>query len=71
MARAVLPRASARANWLLTGRTEVLPSSGSRATPVDDDDDFEGLGAEEDDGWIDEEEDDASLHEGAGPGVRA
>ena len=37
MARAVLPRASARAIWLLTGRTESVPSSVARAPPLDDD----------------------------------
>ena len=69
MARAVLPGASARANWLLTGRTEGLPSSRSRATPVDDDDALGRVDADDDYGWTDEEEDDASLHEGTGRGV--
>jgi hypothetical protein len=68
MTRAVLPRANARANWLLTGRTDSLPSSGSRAAPVDDDD-SEGADEEGDDGWIDHEDDDASLHEGTRPDV--
>ena len=38
MARAVLPRASAHAIWLLTGCSDAVPSSAFRAPPLDDDD---------------------------------
>ncbi len=35
MARAVLPRISARAAWLLTGHTDLPPSSEFRLPPLD------------------------------------
>ena len=37
MARAVLPRASDRAMWLLTGLTDHMPSSELRAPRLDED----------------------------------
>ena len=58
MARAVLPRPSDHAMWLLTGHIDAQPSSGGRELRIED----------ADDGGSDasvEEGDDASLHEGA------
>jgi hypothetical protein len=68
MTRAVLPRASAREDWLLTGRTDATPSSGNRAPPLDEDDDPAAVGEEGTVGHADED-DDASLHEGAAAGA--
>ena len=48
MSRAVLPRASARSAWLLTGQTATVPSSLSRAPPLDG-------GGDEEDANTDEE----------------
>ncbi len=36
MSRAVIPRASSLAIWLLTGCSEAMPSSAFRAPPLDD-----------------------------------
>ena len=63
MMRSVLPRASARNVWVLTGRTHLAPSSGGRAPPLEEEEE-EGC----DDECVDDGEAgdvDASLHEGA------
>ena len=61
MMRAVLPRASARDTWLLTGRTDAAPSSGGRAPPLEAELGWEDESDEEEE--LDDGE--ASLHEGA------
>jgi hypothetical protein len=61
MMRAVLPRASAREIWLLTGRTDAAPSSGGRAPPLDD----ETGGGDESDEEEELDDGEASLREGA------
>ncbi len=61
MARAVLPRATAREMWLLTGFTGAVPSSDGRAPPLDDG--ISGTAGEADDGEVSDDE--ASLNEGA------
>jgi len=57
MARAVVPRPTDQARWLLTGHSNAQPSSTGRELRIEDSDDG-GAGELE-------EADDASLHEGA------
>ena len=59
MARAVLPRQSDRARWLLTGHTDLAVDVGRRAPPLDE----EGSASEADEDVADDGE--ASLREGA------
>jgi hypothetical protein len=60
MARAVLPRLTAIALWLLTGHTDAMPSSGGREEPLDEDADW----SNDDDGSLDLDGAE-SLNEGA------
>jgi hypothetical protein len=41
MARSVLPRATAREAWLLTGHTESMPECDGRQEPLNFDEDLE------------------------------